>query len=763
MKKGKKLTVISFLLSVVCLSVYAESVTNNLDINGGFIYNHGAINPGDIGMTFTNEGIRDVTVSAGQLSGVDPETGAIITNAANLLSLKAKSLTAVSNIVTGGRFIGDGSGLTNLNVDSLSGSISAASLPTSGVWNAAGVTITNATLADSTQTSLTITSNLTVQGTISGNGSGLTGVTAAAGGNDGELQFNDNGTLAGNTNFFMHPTEHKLAFRSPSGNFFRGYNSETISDNNLIYSVRNENGTSVLRLRENGQDTIRLSGDGTAYIKGTLKLDGQLIADGSGLTNLPVQSQVDALIAAVSSSPAATITTNQIASWNSGGNLATTVQVSTGTVSVTTNLTVQGTISGNGSGLSSVAAGGNNGELQFNENGVLAGNTNFFMHPTEHKLAFRSQSGNIFRAYNSESITDSNLIYSLRNEDGTSVLRLRKNGEDTIRLSGDGTAYIKGNLQLDGQLIADGSGLTNLTAANITGTIPVEQIPVASTNSSGLLTAADKQKLDTISTNGIPGDTSGCVLLDGSRPMTGDLDLNGHKIRNLADAASDNDAASQGHVKTMMQQVPEYGDLSMGEFTSQVATPDRPVPTVIHTADIADSAITTAKLDDGVVTPSKMDQIPSHTVLGNMTNDHATPTTIEVKDEDDMASDSATALASQRSIKTYVDTAISNFIVRARIDANGTVLNQVGVASVTKLSTGIYRITFAVPADYAITATIKDPINGTSVNPEGGAICAYTYNQSTNSVEIRIIYQNKQSSYVAGPIDEQFSLIGIPF
>ena len=29
-------------------------------------------------MPFTNEGIRDITVSAGQLSGVDPETGLMI-------------------------------------------------------------------------------------------------------------------------------------------------------------------------------------------------------------------------------------------------------------------------------------------------------------------------------------------------------------------------------------------------------------------------------------------------------------------------------------------------------------------------------------------------------------------------------------------------------------------------------------------------------------------------------------------------------------
>lgn len=147
--------------------VWAEAVTNNFDVQGGFVYNHGAINPGEVGLTFTSAGVRDVTVSAGQLSGVDPETGAVITNAANLLPLKAQSLTAVSNIVAGGSFIGDGSQLINLNGNAFSGVISASSLPTSGVWNAAGVTITNAVLAgQSSMRSLTVISNLTVSNAV---------------------------------------------------------------------------------------------------------------------------------------------------------------------------------------------------------------------------------------------------------------------------------------------------------------------------------------------------------------------------------------------------------------------------------------------------------------------------------------------------------------------------------------------------------------------------------------------------------------------
>lgn len=846
---------ITGLAVVFAFGVRAETVTNNLDVQGGFIYNHGAINPADVGLTFTNAGVRDVTVSAGQLSGVDPETGAVITNSANLLPLKAQSLTAVSNIVAGGSFIGDGSGLTNVNVSSLNGTISASSLPTSGTWNAAGVTVSNLTVnsvAGNVAAMTNLMLNSEVLATVISN---LQQQTAAvyASGSSVTVQITDNEATNGLRLIAAYaqaetlsPSEtNRVAVIVPPGRYDLGaaglqmdtpyidlIGQTTDRAAQYLYGAPGENTGVIKQTADNvrienltlynqsdcfmgdasdpaayfptvpGSNTVmrncefasvgwsmRLSvkyagsyeqcvagrgafggnggygsyggaasgmftdcqgGDGSfgsdnggiangAFINcrggdgsfagsvgygcgtasgtfiscqgGSLSFAGDcgavsgtfiscrggeasfggcggaittnavlvnctagtesfgafnmtadsfnynasghhfaggpLTGDGSGLTNLPVQAQVNALVAAISNSPAASITTNNIASWNSGGVLAASVQVSTNAVSIATNLAVQGIISGSGAGLNSVAAGGSNGELQFNSSGILAGNTNYFIHPTEHKLAARSQNGNIFRAYNSETIADTNLIYSLRNEQGISVLRLRQNGQDTIRLSGDGNAFIKGNLQLNGQLIADGFGITNLNASYISGTIPVESIPLASTNSSGLLTAADKQKLDTIlvSTNGISFDDSVYLARDGSRAMTGNLDLNGNKIANLADAASDTDAASQGRVKTMMQQVPEYGDLSMGEFTSQVATPDRPVPTVIHTEDIANNAVT---LD-------KMDQIPGHTVVGNMTNGYATPTPIEVKDEDDMASNSNTGIPTQQSVKSYVD------------------------------------------------------------------------------------------------------------
>jgi len=261
----------------------SESVTNNLNVQGGFIYNHGMINPGDMGMTFTNAGIRDVTVSAGQLSGVDPETGEVITNALNLISLKARTLETSGDIVSGGSFVGSGSGLEELNAARLTGTIPAASLPASGVWDASGVTIQNASLSGS----------VTLQGTISGDGSGLSQVAAA--GPEGSLQFNQAGRLGGLPDFFIHPETGKPAFIAREGNLMRFYKNNSVSEENLIYALRRFEDTTEICLFKNGVETLRLRGDGSIYATGVLEVGGLSLGGGgtSGSTGWFIPEEGD--------------------------------------------------------------------------------------------------------------------------------------------------------------------------------------------------------------------------------------------------------------------------------------------------------------------------------------------------------------------------------------------------------------------------------------------------------------------------------------
>jgi hypothetical protein len=75
----------------------------------------------------------------------------------------------------------------------------------------------------------------------------------------------------------------------------------------------------------------------------------------------------------------------------------------------------------------------------------------------------------------------------------------------------------------------------------------------------------------------------------------------------------------------------------------------------VTTAKIADDAVTTAKLADSNVTKAKIENVADMKVLGNTSGSAAAPQEVSVLDEDDMSSDSATALATQQSIKSYVD------------------------------------------------------------------------------------------------------------
>lgn len=79
----------------------------------------------------------------------------------------------------------------------------------------------------------------------------------------------------------------------------------------------------------------------------------------------------------------------------------------------------------------------------------------------------------------------------------------------------------------------------------------------------------------------------------------------------------------------------------------------------ITSNELATDSVITAKIQDDAVTSDKLAHISNLNVLGNVSGSNAAPVGVEIKDEDDMVSDSATALATQQSIKSYVDDEIS--------------------------------------------------------------------------------------------------------
>ena len=76
------------------------------------------------------------------------------------------------------------------------------------------------------------------------------------------------------------------------------------------------------------------------------------------------------------------------------------------------------------------------------------------------------------------------------------------------------------------------------------------------------------------------------------------------------------------------------------------------------TGKIAASAVTTAKIADSNVTKAKIENVANLKVLGNVSGSAAAPAEVAILDEDNMASNSATSLATQQSIKAYADSKV---------------------------------------------------------------------------------------------------------
>jgi hypothetical protein len=75
----------------------------------------------------------------------------------------------------------------------------------------------------------------------------------------------------------------------------------------------------------------------------------------------------------------------------------------------------------------------------------------------------------------------------------------------------------------------------------------------------------------------------------------------------------------------------------------------------VTTTKLNNGAVTTVKIADANVTKAKIENLSDYTVLGNVSGGAAAPAEVSILDEDDMASDSDTAISTQQSIKAYVD------------------------------------------------------------------------------------------------------------
>ncbi len=174
-----------------CMMVQAAEkpkiMDDGINMNTNLVYNMAYLDMAASSNDFRDAEVAHNAISVGQLVGINPQNGQMLTNAVNLLPIMVRSAYVAGTVDAGG-FIGDGSGLANLNAGAVFGYLPIASMPTSGVWDVSGLTLKNANFEGSLSVggqALDIESDLNVQGKLSGDASGLSNMPA--GGTDGGL------------------------------------------------------------------------------------------------------------------------------------------------------------------------------------------------------------------------------------------------------------------------------------------------------------------------------------------------------------------------------------------------------------------------------------------------------------------------------------------------------------------------------------------------------------------------------------------------
>ena len=156
------------------------------------------------------------------------------------------------------------------------------------------------------------------------------------------------------------------------------------------------------------------------------------------------------------------------------------------------------------------------------------------------------------------------------------------------------------------------------------------------------------------------------------------------KLNNLVDAAAFVPGAS-GTTDSTSLEVNGSGRLQIKDLG-------------VTSAKIAASAVTTSKLPDSTlatdgVTYAKVQRVANMKVIGNVSGSLGVASEVSILDEDNMASDSATSIPTQQSVKAYTDTKVAAVITRGTEVAttSGTSVDFTSIPSTVKRITVMFN------------------------------------------------------------------------
>jgi hypothetical protein len=201
--------------------------------------------------------------------------------------------------------------------------------------------------------------------------------------------------------------------------------------------------------------------------------------------------------------------------------------------------------------------------------------------------------------------------------------------------------------------------------------------------------------------------------------------LTADKINNLLDLATFNQSATDSASTTV-------------NSASQIVVAD----SGITTAKLATDAVETAKIKDANVTKAKIEDVADYKVLGNVSGAAAAPAEVAILDEDDMVSNSATALATQQSIKAYVDGgfAPSTYAGEESVTLPNGLIMKFGIATGVTAEGGNPTINFAVPFPTGVVNA-----QATTTNASGGTSTSYDYYYQIESTSLSSLTLTQQN------------------
>ena len=160
----------------------------------------------------------------------------------------------------------------------------------------------------------------------------------------------------------------------------------------------------------------------------------------------------------------------------------------------------------------------------------------------------------------------------------------------------------------------------------------------------------------------------------------------------------------------------------------------------ITAAKLTANSVTTAKIADANVTKAKIENVDDYKVLGNVSGAAAAPQEVAILDEDDMVSNSDTSLATQQSIKAYVDSSAQTFVPSTYAGEesvtlpNGLIMKFGSISGVTTTGT-TFSFSSAFPTAVISATATGNTTNTITVSSNYAGKCAVS-NVTTSGMKI---------------------------